>query len=260
MLGLAHDLHLVDSRVSSSATELFTVRSEAKEGLPPPVPFLAVVRHAFASLGQSSTSLASDHSVLGDLVTGLSDLGSKYADDSSAAPAVAQTSEIDRVLSQGQAFENNRRWAEALTLYEEASRRYPKTQEIEERLELARIHYDLSRRYADNSFRRTLLTLSEQEALELYNQVLSRVYAHSVSNPDWAGLIRRGTIDLQIALADKQFSEYHLRGRDENAIRQLQSDIAQLTRTAPVDRVAAKTQVQQIARLANQRIAISPLL
>jgi carboxyl-terminal processing protease len=173
-------------------------------------------------------------------------------------PAVAQTSEIDRVLSQGQAFENNRRWAEALTLYEEASRRYPKTLEIEQRLELSRIHYDLSRRYADNSFRRTLLTLSEQEALELYNQVLSRVYAHSVSNPDWAGLIRRGTIDLQIALADKQFSEYHLRGRDDNAIRQLQSDIANLTRTAPVDRVAAKNQVQQIARLANQRIAISP--
>jgi hypothetical protein len=57
---------------------------------------------------------------------------------------------------------------------------------LEERLELSRINYDLARRYADTSFRNSLLKLSETEALELYNQVLTRIAAHSVNTPTTA--------------------------------------------------------------------------
>src|SRR6187399_1815582 len=87
------------------------------------------------------------------------------------APASAQqlvyklppstTAELDKLLEQGKQLEGQRRWGEALTLYEEAARKNPGQIVLEERLELSRINYDLARRYADTSFRNSLLKLSE---------------------------------------------------------------------------------------------------
>ncbi len=99
---------------------------------------------------------------------------------------------------------------------------------LEERLELSRINYDLARRYADASFRNSLLKLSETEALELYNQVLSRIAAHSVNTPDYRALLQRGGNDLSVALSDATFTDAHLRGRSAAQIRQFRNDALKL--------------------------------
>ena len=60
--------------------------------------------------------------------------------------------EIDGYLQRGQELEGQRRWGEALAHYEQGLRQYPDANSLEKRFELARLHYDLGRRYADRSF------------------------------------------------------------------------------------------------------------
>ncbi len=56
------------------------------------------------------------------------------------------------VLEEGSALEANRQWAEALSFYQQALREYPDDTNLRKRQAMARIHYDLHRRYADTSF------------------------------------------------------------------------------------------------------------
>jgi carboxyl-terminal processing protease len=167
------------------------------------------------------------------------------------------TAELDKLLEQGKQLEGQRRWGEALTLYEEAARKNPGQIVLEERLELSRINYDLARRYADTSFRNSLLKLSETEALELYNQVLTRIAAHSVNTPDYKALLQRGGNDLSVALGDATFTEAHLRGRSAPQIRQFRNDALKLSQQNVRDRSDAKVILQQIARSGQQQLGIS---
>jgi hypothetical protein len=58
------------------------------------------------------------------------------------------TAELETVLTQGRELETQRRWSEAVSLYEEATRKLPGQPALEERLDLAKIHYDVARRSA----------------------------------------------------------------------------------------------------------------
>jgi len=46
--------------------------------------------------------------------------------------------------------------------------------------DLAKIHYDLTRRYSDSSFLRALSSLAERQALGLYSEVLVKIESHYV--------------------------------------------------------------------------------
>ena len=94
---------------------------------------------------------------------------------------------------------------EALALYEEASRKDPPTPGIDDRLDLARIHYDLGRRCADSSFRRGLAQIDETRALQLYDDVLGKIDSHYVQKPNWSRLVARGTLDLEVAVNEPAF-------------------------------------------------------
>ena len=56
------------------------------------------------------------------------------------------TSSLDDLIKRGLRFEEERRWGDALTLYEDALRNRPGDPSIGPRHELAKIHYDLGRR------------------------------------------------------------------------------------------------------------------
>ena len=121
-----------------------------------------------------------------------------------AAPAIAQ------VLDQGKELESQRCWAEAYALYDDTNRLNPGQTEVESRLDVAKMHFDVGRRYADSSFRRTVSSLSETDALELYTDAANKLQSHYVQVPDWANLVNRGTSDLEIALADQTFLETNI--------------------------------------------------
>lgn len=126
--------------------------------------------------------------------------------------------EVRTVLDRGQQLESQRRWGEALSLYEEWLREHPGQQDLEGRFQQAKIHYDLGRRYNDASYNRSLTTLTEQDALTLYSEILLKIQSHYVEEPNWKRLTDRGTTTLLTALDDEVFARRQLAGVSEERL------------------------------------------
>ena len=172
-------------------------------------------------------------------------------------PAAAP--ELETVLSEGRQLETQNRWSEAVSLYEEASRKTPGQPALEQRLDLAKLHYDIGRRYADSTFRKNLVTLSESESLDLYSQVMTRVSTHYVQPPDWKQLVERGTLGLSVALYETPFVETNLVNVDANRLSLFRSQLDQITANRPIsDRNQARETVAQVARLAQGQLGVRP--
>ncbi|MGE3778109.1 MAG: hypothetical protein AB7F89_13060, partial [Pirellulaceae bacterium] len=122
------------------------------------------------------------------------------AQDPSTTVAPVESSDVDQVLRAGVDLEQQRRWAEALAHYEDAVRRYPHQPQLTERLVVARLHYEVARRYVDQSFLDAIVQLPPREAADLYGEVLLKIHAHHVDVPDWQQLFDRGTTAVEIAL------------------------------------------------------------
>jgi carboxyl-terminal processing protease len=169
------------------------------------------------------------------------------------------TAELETVLTQGRELETQRRWSEAVSLYEEATRKIPGQPALEERLDLAKIHYDVGRRYADTSFRKSLVTLSESEALDLYSQVTSRVYTHYVQPPNWRQLVDRGTLGLSVALYETPFQDANTFDDSGDRIINFRRQLQQVTANHNIrDRNEARDVVAQVARLAQTHLGLRP--
>ena len=140
-----------------------------------------------------------------------------FTQTQAAAPQSAATSgaadvhqDVAESLRQGRELEAQRRWSEALAFYEEALRRNPQQQPLEERLHLTRIHYDLAGRYGDPQFRDGIRTMGREKTLELYDEVLLKIQSHYVDPPHWQQLVDSGTASLMEALLDPLFLEANL--------------------------------------------------
>ncbi|MCC7475442.1 MAG: S41 family peptidase [Pirellulales bacterium] len=162
-----------------------------------------------------------------------------------------------RVLESGRSLEINGRWADALTQYEEALHQYPENSDLQARFDVARLHYSLDQRYDDRSFREAVRSLSAQQALDQYSDLLGKIENHYYTNPPWQQLTQRGANAMEIALANENFLRNHgvrIRGQQVEALR---SEIAQLpSRYAIRSARDASAVAMQIARLARQRAGI----
>ncbi|MEZ6071750.1 MAG: tetratricopeptide repeat protein [Pirellulales bacterium] len=115
----------------------------------------------------------------------------------SPAPAqvrfrVAEVAEIENLISRGRKLEVENRWSEALSLYEEALRENPDNAEVQQHFDVARLHYDLGRRYNDNSFVNCLASMNETDAVDLYAEVMLKIQSHHVDVPHWSELFNDG--------------------------------------------------------------------
>ncbi len=175
-----------------------------------------------------------------------------------AGAANAFQNAIHRVLESGRTLEVSGRWADALTQYEEALHEYPEDPALQARFDTARLHYSLDQRYEDRSFRDSLRTLSAQQTLDQYNDLLSKIDAHYYSNPPWQELTHRGATAMDIALASEDFLRNHgVRVRGQQ-VEQLRNEISQLPgRYAIRSARDASSVAVQIARLARQRVGVS---
>lgn len=108
-------------------------------------------------------------------------------------------------LETGFDLERQKLWADALVHYEEAARQFPNSLDVRERLEIVRIRFDLSRRYADGSYVRSLEQLSLDQAMELFREVCVKIQSHYVEPPNWKSLVQRGIRNLEVALHDRDF-------------------------------------------------------
>jgi carboxyl-terminal processing protease len=174
-------------------------------------------------------------------------------------PAQQNVAEIDGVLERAEKMESEQRWGEALSIYEEALRDYPDHSGLGSRHNLAKIHYDLSRRYSDSSFLRALTAVDERQAMGLYSEVLVKIETHHVNAPDWAALVARGTQDLRVALHQKQFQQRHVAGRSRAELDAFADSIARFTASRQIKtRQQAIDAVSATARFAQQQLGMAP--
>src|SRR5581483_8404870 len=108
---------------------------------------------------------------------------------------------------------------------------------LEQRFSASKLHYDIARRYSDRSFTQSLATLSEQDALTLYTEVLLKVQSHYVDAPNWVALVDRGTESLEIALGESEFVQRGGRAISTDQARKFSHDLrVQLARRQVRDR------------------------
>ena len=136
-----------------------------------------------------------------------------------AAQKVADASEAAQTLLDGRDLEQSGRWGDALGLYQQFLRTHPVDKAIERRRSVARLHFDLERRYSDSSFTQTVATSETSAALTVYGEVLAKVQSYYVQTPNWAELASFGLTSLEIAMMDPEFREANLRSASDAQIR-----------------------------------------
>ncbi len=137
--------------------------------------------------------------------------GHAIATDSALAPPNSvDTAAIDAAFERGKQLETEGRWGEAILHYDDALRQFPKNDELHQHRVIARLHYDLGRRYSDPTFLDAAATLSRETVLQLGREVLTKVETHHVDSPSWRGVLNHGTLNFEVALIDPVFLDKHL--------------------------------------------------
>ena len=143
-----------------------------------------------------------------------------------SAQQLADASDAQKTLLEGRDLEKSGRWGEALGLYQQFLRANPVDENIQRRRSVARLHFDLERRYSDSSFVRTIHESETTAALNVYAEILSKIQSYYVNTPNWSELASFGLTSLEIAMMNDDFRKANLPNVSDAKIR----DIILLTR------------------------------
>ena len=142
---------------------------------------------------------------------------------------------VDTLIQEGFQLEGKGQWADALNLYQKAIKQFPDSPKLVERRTISRIHYDLERRYSDNSFLRALQTTSSSESLNIYSEVLLKIQSYYVDQPNWARLASFGLHSLEVASRSDHFREANIPGTKETQVREAIDEIKNNLRQYRID-------------------------
>jgi len=144
----------------------------------------------------------------------------------SASHVVAQANtstvgadDAQTVIQNGLVLEKERRWGDALNLYQKGLREHPENAKLKQRRAIARIHFDLDRRYSDTSFVRTIQEADGNTALNVYAEVLLKVQSYYVDEPDWAELASYGLTSVEVGMMSPEFRKVNLPGVTTDQVR-----------------------------------------
>ena len=175
------------------------------------------------------------------------------------AEAMADEAGFERLLEHGHELEAQQRWGEALSHYEGALRTFPDRRDLRDRLTRARTHFDLGRRYEDQSYLASLNSMTQQQALDLYTEVLEKIESHYYTKPDWHEVARRGTGALDIALTRACFRSRNELGAPVETVNAFKNEIR---RRMEVTEIRSRRQVHEVAanvaNIAAQQIGLRP--
>lgn len=173
------------------------------------------------------------------------------------AEPVVTHDDLAVVLEQGSRLERERRWAEALSHYEEALRQHPERPDLQQRVSVARAHYEVCRRYNDQSYANSLARLNDRDALAIYDEVLLKVQAHYVQEPKWQRLVASGQTSMQVAVTEPLFVSKYLATSPVDRLASLQKDVERLVAARPCnDRRQASELVHSVASQIRDRYGV----
>ena len=181
------------------------------------------------------------------------------------APVAAQqnmarrSADLGRRLQTAEKLEQAGRWREAIDFYRRLLEEIPGDAALMDRLDRAKIHYDVTRRYRDYRFVREQVGLSAEQALQLYTEVLDKIDAYHVDRPRWDEFVRRGLRQTDVALENRLFRRHHPVQLDARQIAAYQHAVKQHIDVKRVQRLTdARQAAWTAAHLARQHLGVAP--
>ncbi len=162
-------------------------------------------------------------------------------------------------LAEGKRLEQENRWQEAILHYEKAIKKDSRLKDCSERLQICRVHYDVTRRYSDRSFMQTVDNSTPTDALKVLTEVLSKLDVYYVEQVDYYKLALHGTAFLEVALTEQDFLSKHLRNADAVNVEQFRKTIHKAVFGRKIQSAEdLKGAVAYVANLASQQIGLMP--
>jgi carboxyl-terminal processing protease len=175
---------------------------------------------------------------------------------SGAGKAAAEGAET--VLERGLDLERAHNWSAAIETYRTALERWPSRVDFGRRLRLCEIHFKITRRYLDTSFRNILLRLPPEQAADLYDEVLERIETNYVDPVPLEPLVRNGLDNLEVALRDAVFVKTNAPAATPERVNLLRDALRQYrARLSVADRPAAIRLALTSGELARQAIGMN---
>jgi carboxyl-terminal processing protease len=162
------------------------------------------------------------------------------------------------VLERGLDLERSRDWTAAIETYHDAVERWPSRTDFSRRLRLCEIHYKLNRRYSDSSFRNILLRLPQDQAVDVYDEVLERIQTSYVDPVPFEPLVRHGLDNLEVALRDPIFVKTNAPAATPERVSALRENFKRVRSTLVIpDRASAVRVVLSSCETAQQAIGLA---
>lgn len=176
-----------------------------------------------------------------------------------AAPSGSSIDGLRSPLADGKRLEQENRWQEAILHYEKSVKKNPALKDCSERLQICRVHYDVTRRYSDRSFMQTVDSSTPAEALQVLTEVLSKLEVYYVEQVDHYKLALHGTAFLEVALTEQDFLSKHLRNADAATIEQFRKTVHKAVFGRKIQNAEElKATVAYVANMASQQIGLMP--
>lgn len=167
--------------------------------------------------------------------------------------------EIAELLQSGKTLESEKRWQEAILHYERSLKKHLKNKPLTERLQIARVHLDVTRRYSDRSFLESVERSTPAQALEVYRDVTSKLETYYVDPIDYYKLALYGTAFLEVALTEKEFLITHVPNAPSASVEEFRRNIHRDVFGKQIrNREELVRLVSQIAAKAQQSIGLQP--
>ncbi len=176
-----------------------------------------------------------------------------------SATEPAGTLQADEVLRVGKGLEQQKRWQEAIQHYEKSLKSLPLNKQITERMQISRVHLDVTRRYADRSFIESVERSTPAQALEVYQDVVSKLETYYVDTVDYSKLALYGTAFLEVALTERDFLQKHLSKTPSASTENFRRNVHRLVFGKRVSNSSElKGLVQLVASEAQVQIGLNP--
>jgi carboxyl-terminal processing protease len=181
----------------------------------------------------------------------------KIVADLPVASTLSSSNEAD-ILDHGRKLEQERRWHEAILLYEKHVKKNNTLRTVAERLQVCRVHHDVTRRYSDRSYLQTIDTSTPTDALQVFSEVIAKLEVYYVERIDYYKLALHGTAFLEVALTEPDFLNKHLRNADRETVEAFRKNIHKSVFGKRVSNAEdLKASASYIAKQASDQLGIS---
>jgi len=165
----------------------------------------------------------------------------------------------DDLVARSTVLEREQRWTDVVALCETAARKGTLSPDLQQRYDLAKIHCDMGRRHCEHAFRLQLGKLAETDARRAYAEVLSRIASHHVEAPQFARLVARGCLTMDVAIDNPTFVSLYATQATPERRAVYREQVTRITAGRNItSQVEAETLAAWVARAGHTALGIPP--